>query len=196
MPSAIYKIYLTIPDVCWCCLWAPSNMLHIWGTCPHIIPFCDTILQLLTDLVSDTYLNLPKLTVLSLLPGSYKQIKKSLIRHFLTAAQSVIARCRHQTDPLTFGTWACEMIQIEYLENLIVWDDDQSDSHSLIWTVWNNFCYTFFFIFLFISLITTTDKTKQNNTSYTLNQNINIDSRSNHIAQQPSNHKQKIKIIK
>lgn len=34
--AVLYNIDLTIPDTG---LQAPGTMAHIWGTCPHILPF-------------------------------------------------------------------------------------------------------------------------------------------------------------
>lgn len=92
----------------------------------------------------DTFPNqsqLSYISILSLIPGSYKQIKKSLIRFFLSAACSVIARWR-QPNPPTLPAWACEMNPIEYLKYMVAWHEDKYDFHKLIWTVWNHFRYS------------------------------------------------------
>lgn len=126
----IHKIDPSISDTCWRCLRAPGTMIHIWGTCPRIIPFWDKILQLYDRLMGTKYPNEPHITVLSMLPGSYKLVKKSLIRHFLTAACSVIARHWRQAHTLSLADWACEIDRTENLEHMIAWDKNKSESTS------------------------------------------------------------------
>lgn len=93
-------------------------MLYIWGSCQGIDPFWDKILQLYD--MGDTYPNQPKMTILSMLSGSYKHIKKSLIRHFLKTAQSVIARSCCWPEPPSLAAWACELKNIEYMESMLL----------------------------------------------------------------------------
>lgn len=54
-------------------------------------------------------------SVLSMIPGSMKAIKKYILRHMLTAARTVIARkWRKMADP-SIEEWVCEMSEIQFL---------------------------------------------------------------------------------
>lgn len=54
-------------------------------------------------------------SVLSMIPGSMKAIKKYILRHMLTAARTVIARkWRKMADP-SIEEWVCEMSELQFL---------------------------------------------------------------------------------
>lgn len=67
---------------------------------------------------------------LSMKPGPYKQIKKSLIRYYITEVCSVIARHWHQAEALSLAEWACELNQIDCEERMIAWDDNITKSYN------------------------------------------------------------------
>lgn len=117
-------------------------MTHIWRTCPLITPFCNKILHLCYDLIGDKIVRSPLITLLSMMPGSYKQNLKSLLQHFLTSACTVIARASQKPQPLSFVDWACEMDSIGHLERLISWKTDKTVDYTLTWYVWNHFQYS------------------------------------------------------
>lgn len=54
--------------------------------------------------------------------------------------------------------WLNELVnKIELVEYMIAWDEDKSESHKLMWTVWSHFRYSS----EFDSFISTTVKLKQ-----------------------------------
>lgn len=69
---------------------AKGSLLHIWWECPPVYDFWDVIFQLYTRVTGVSVSNMPQVTLLYILPGSFKYIKKGLLRHWLTAARTII----------------------------------------------------------------------------------------------------------
>lgn len=89
-PMSLHHIYPDASDICCRCHSAKGSLLHFWWECPQIYEFLDWIMQLYTTVTRGIASNMPHTTLLSILPGSFKHIKRGLLKHWLTAARSVI----------------------------------------------------------------------------------------------------------
>lgn len=82
-PTSLQRIFPDALYNCWRCHSAKGSLLHIWWECPQICKFWDSIMQLYTIVTGEVIPNTPQITLLSILPGSYKNIKKGLLRHLV-----------------------------------------------------------------------------------------------------------------
>lgn len=135
-PLLLHQIYPNVSDLCWRCHSAKGSLLHIWWECPSVHNFWDMILQLHTRATGVTIPNTPQITLLSILPGSYKSIKKGLLRHWLTAARAVIPRHWRSAHAPSLTDWILEMDHIERMETLLSQELDTYEQCRQIWLPW------------------------------------------------------------
>lgn len=91
-PGFNYRIFATSLDICWRCCRVRSTFLHIWWNCDLICLFWTTIFQVYSDIRDESLTPSPTIDLLSILPGSVKSQKSSLLRFFLSAARQFIYR--------------------------------------------------------------------------------------------------------
>lgn len=96
-----------------------GSLLHIWWECPLIHDFWAQILRLYTTVTGAIAPNTLKTTLLSILPGSFKCIKKGLLRHWLTAVRSVIPHHWRSAQVHSVTEWVTEMDYIERIGSLL-----------------------------------------------------------------------------
>lgn len=91
-PVDMHRINVENEDICWRCRGARGTMSHIWYYCPRVQNFWREIFRVY---MAVTRINIPPdifISVLSMIPGTVKNIKKGILKHFLTAACTIIAR--------------------------------------------------------------------------------------------------------
>lgn len=116
-----------------------THLGHLSKTSPVLEKKHSKTLQLLDTLTRTKLPNKLLITVLSMLLGSYRQIKCNLSKHFNTAACSVIARhWRCMAVPL-MAEWACEMNNINHVDHMNTWDEDKSEFYNCTLTAWSYF---------------------------------------------------------
>lgn len=109
----------SILDTCWRCLQATVRMTPIWGTGWKIIPFWDKkIYAYMINWWEIKFPNEPQISMLSMLPGAYKQIIKRLLGHHLTAAHSVNRQVLAAGCGTLLSQWYCEMAWIDSVERM------------------------------------------------------------------------------
>lgn len=102
----LHQIYPNVSDLCWHCHSAKGSLLHNWWECPSVHDFWNMVLQFHTYATGVIVPNTPQITLLSLPPGSYKDIKKAPLGHWLTKAREVIPRhWRLVHAPPLIGLW-------------------------------------------------------------------------------------------
>lgn len=115
-PVDMHRINLDNEDTCWRCRGAKGTMSHIRYFCPGVQIFWKKIYKIY---LAVTGVNLQPdilVSVLSMIPGSVKSIKKGILKYFLTAARTVIARkWKNRTAP-SIDKWMSEISEMLSLE--------------------------------------------------------------------------------
>lgn len=96
-------------------------------------------MQLYTIVTGEVISNTPQITLLSILPGSYKNIKKGLLRHWVIAARLVILRHWRSTQSPSVNEWVVEMDHTEKMETLLAYELDILEKCRQIWVPWRAF---------------------------------------------------------
>lgn len=108
--TVLHRMYPNISDLYWHWHSAKGSLLHIWWECPSVHDFWSMVLQFYTQATGVIVPNMPQITLLSILPGSYKSVKKGLFRHWLTAARAVIPRYWRLVHAPPLIEWVMEML--------------------------------------------------------------------------------------
>lgn len=115
-PVDLRKINPDNGEECWRCLKAQGTKSHIWYYCSKIQPFWQKIFESYSVMTGiDVYPDI-QVAVLSMIPGSLKNIKKGLLKYFLTAARTIIARNWKSTNVPSMVDWEWEMVEMRALE--------------------------------------------------------------------------------
>lgn len=118
-PSTLQWINPALPDTCWRCLSSKGTLLDIWWECPPVRRFWQKILDLYCRLMATSITPPPEVTLLSMILGPLKSIKKDVLRHFLAAARTVLPRHWKSTNMPSLGEWAIEVDRINSLERML-----------------------------------------------------------------------------
>lgn len=74
-----------------------------------------------------------------MIPGSMKAIRKGILRHMLTAAQTVIARKWKKTVDPSIDEWVCEVSKMQSLELIIAAETGLKEQTLKTWQKWEEF---------------------------------------------------------
>lgn len=91
-PSRLTKFNPSTCDQCWRCCSAKGDLLHIFWTCPRLRKYCNTIFQILSDVLHQDLHPTPDLAVLNLTIESVPPPYRHIGTHILLAARLCIAR--------------------------------------------------------------------------------------------------------
>lgn len=138
--TLLHQIYPSVSGVCWCCHVAKSTLLHIWWECPPIHNVWELLLWFYTTVAGVTIPNSPQIPLLSMLPDTFKPIKKSILWHCLTAARRMIPCHWRMTRILSLVEWVIEMDHIKRMESLLARKLDTYELCHHIWLPWKMFC--------------------------------------------------------
>lgn len=112
----MHKINPENEDICWRCRVTKSTLSHICYFCLGVQTFWNKIYKIYP---AKTGINLQPnilVSVLSVIPGSVKNIKKDILKYFLTAARTTIARkWKNRTAP-SIDEWMSEMSEMRSME--------------------------------------------------------------------------------
>lgn len=119
-PVDMNKINSDNTDRCWRCEVAKGSMSHIWYFCPEIQAFWEKVFKIYrattgVKIQSDIYV-----AILSMIPGSIKNIKKGTLKYYITAARTVIARNWKNKKAPSIKEWECEMGVMRSLEERMI----------------------------------------------------------------------------
>lgn len=105
-------------DTCWRCNSATGTYKHIWWDCDVIRPFWTQIFQIYNEINDKPLTPSPVIALLSILPGTLKSQKHSLLKFFLSAARQLIPRHWKTTSPPSLIEWVAEIKDIMLMEEM------------------------------------------------------------------------------
>lgn len=97
-----------------------GTMSHIWYFCPGVQTFWNKIFEIYRVITGSNLQPDIFITVLSMIPGSIKSIKKGILKHFVTAARKIIARNWKSNLEPSIGEWECELGDMRSLEERMI----------------------------------------------------------------------------
>lgn len=136
-PTLLRRMYPSTSDCCWRCNAAPGTMLHIWWDCPPLLAFWNSIYALYNNLTGSNISVSPTSGLLTMLPGPISALKKGLLKHFLTAARTIIPRHWKSTTLPSRAEWLAELNSLMRMENLMAEDKGTTESFFRTWSVWS-----------------------------------------------------------
>ena len=92
VPTTLRIMFPSAPDSCWRCNSAIGTYRHIWWDCEVIRPFWNQIFQIYSDLYDKPLLPSPTIALLSILLGTFKFQKHTLLRFSLSTSRQLISR--------------------------------------------------------------------------------------------------------
>lgn len=137
-PTLLRRMYPSISDCCWRSNEAPGTMLHVLWDCPMLLPFWGNIFALYNSLTGSNVPVSPSSGLLSTLPGPISSLKKGLLKHFLTAARTVIPRHWKSSIPPSLEEWTVELNLRMRMENLMADDTGRTDVFIRTWSIWSD----------------------------------------------------------
>lgn len=138
-PVDMHRINPENEDVCWRCRGAKGTMSHIWYYCPGVQTFSGKIFKIYMEM---TGINLQPdilISVLLMIPGLVKSIKRGILKHFITAARTIIARkWKSKVEP-SIKEWECELGEMRSLEERMVLETGLKEQSAISWQSWREF---------------------------------------------------------
>ena len=133
-PVVLKRIFPETSDRCWRCGEEEGTMLHVFWTCPKLKDFWKMVRDTIKD-VLDIELGVNPATYLLLdLPMAMTKFKKSLLRHFLTAARACVPILWKSTSSPTRQQWIGRISEIQQMEKLTAGIREQEDSYRSVWS--------------------------------------------------------------
>ena len=139
VPSALRIMFPSTPDSCWRCNSAVGTYLHIWWDCEAIRPFWNQIFKIYSDIYSKPLLPSPTVALLSILPGTFKFQKHTLLRFCLSTSRQLISRHWRSPLPPSLAEWVTEMNGVMLMEELQAKALDSHAKFSFTWGLWREF---------------------------------------------------------
>lgn len=131
----MHKINPENEDICWRCWAAKGKLSHIWYFCPGVQTFWNKIYKIYLAVTGINIQPDVLVSVLSMIPGSVKSIKKGILKHFLTAARTSIARkWKNRTAP-SIDEWMCKMSEMRSLEERMMIEDGLKKQIMATWQI-------------------------------------------------------------
>lgn len=134
-PVSINWIYPDSLDAC-CAVTEREDYLHIWWGCDHIRPFWKRIFQICNEIYDKSLVPSPKTALLSILPGSVKSHKSSLLQFFLSAACQLISRFWKTDTTPPLNLWQDLINDTMFMEEMQARESDNWEKHNKLWGVW------------------------------------------------------------
>lgn len=135
-PKDLHRMNPTIEKECWRCQASLGTMSHIWYYCPKILPFWQKIFEIYRAMTGNEIYPDILITVLSMIPGSIKNIKRDSLKYFLTAARTCIARKWKSSITPSMMEWECEMAEMRALEERKVIEEGSNKQIKQIQATW------------------------------------------------------------
>lgn len=138
-PQILHRIYPQVSDTCWRCGNHTGDLMHIFWTCPKIIPFWTQIhatMQKFTGLVLDfkPALYLPHHILMAL-----KKYRKSIVRHLINAARAFILLLWKSPEPPAIKQWLMRVADSKVMENFSLLKKELTKSFHKQWFNWAEF---------------------------------------------------------
>lgn len=107
----------------------------------HLVGFWQLIFELYCKLMTIYIQPPPEVVLLSMIPESFRSVKKDILQHFLTSARTVIPRHWKSSTVPSLGEWAIALNSIRDLERILAREVGKEVQFSLTWTTWSMFRY-------------------------------------------------------
>lgn len=134
-PQKGKKLFHTASDTC-CCSKETGSFMHIWWRCPPILDYWDKITKWIKH-ITDTKIILNAVAcLLHINSFSISKYKKSLSRHLLTAAKTLITLHWKSTHTLTVKDWLDRVQYMYKMEKILVMKKENSTSFNELWHPW------------------------------------------------------------
>lgn len=138
-PVDMHKIKRENEEVCWRCQNAKGTMSDIWYYCLEVQICWSKIYNIQQAITGQSAQPDVFVSVLSMIPGSMKAIRKDILRYMLTAARTVIARKWNKTVDPSIEEWMCEMSKMQSMELMIVTETGLKKQTLKAWQKWEEF---------------------------------------------------------
>lgn len=132
-PARLHAWYPGTSEVCWRCGAEKGTMMHIWWECSHIRNFWDEVCSRI-HAITETELELsPECCLLHVSNYSLSRYKKSVVRHMLNAAKTIIPRHWKSTHTPTLAEWFSEIDSLYRMEETVAMAGERTDKFHKLW---------------------------------------------------------------
>lgn len=132
----------TTSDTCWRCGADVGNFLHIWWECPPLYVFWETVIKC-TKLITDSKIEFNAATCLiNVNELSISRYKKSLSRHLLLAAKTLIPLHWKTTHIPNIKDWLERINYIYKMEEIAAMKKENSTNFNHTWQPWLLFVHS------------------------------------------------------
>lgn len=141
-PARLHAWYPETSEACWRCGSEKGVMLHIWWNCPLIRAFWDGVCSRIHAITETEIVFSPECCLLHISNYSLSRYKKSVVRHMLNAANTIIPRHWKTTHTPTLAEWLSEVGSLYRMEETVAMTTERTDKFHKIWRAWFIFKYS------------------------------------------------------
>lgn len=132
----------TTSDTCWRCGVDTGSFMHIWWSCPPILDYWKNISEWIKH-ITDTKIKLNAAArLIHINSFTISKYKKSLTRHLLTAAKTLILLHWKTTHPPSVKDWLDRVQYLYRMEEILAMKKENSENFIKIWQPWLLFSYS------------------------------------------------------
>ena len=136
-PDVLHAIYPNTSDRCWRCQQDKGMLIHVYWSCPMIVPFWNSVQQLLGRLLDKTLPLTPKVYLLGLPPPNTPAPYRKLTRHILTAARCLVTLHWKRSVPPPPEALYARIKDVELMEKMTARMLDRLEAHDKVWELWH-----------------------------------------------------------
>lgn len=114
-------------------------MSHIWWDCRELRSFWQGVLSTIREVTGTQVPETAEATLLYMFSMPIHTYKRSLLRHLLQAAKTVIPRKWKTTDPPTVEDWHEEIELTRRMEELVASTPEDTERFINTWGSWDEF---------------------------------------------------------
>lgn len=141
-PAKLHAWYPEITDTCWRCGSGRGNMMHIWWDFPLLRNFWDNICTQIYTITKSKLKLMPECCLLNICNYSLSKYKKSVVRHMLNTAKSIIPKHWKNTQVPTVEEWLLAMDSIYKMEETATMASENTEKLRKLWRSWYIFRYS------------------------------------------------------
>lgn len=139
--TRLHAWYPDATDVFWGCGTDKGTMQHIWWDCPLLRGFWDEVCTQI-HAITETELNFTaECCLLHISNYSLSRYKKSVVRHMLNTAKTIIPRQWKSTHSPTITEWLSEVDSLYKMEETVAMASERTDKFHKLWKSWFTFKY-------------------------------------------------------
>lgn len=141
-PQVLHFMYPETSDCCWRCGRHPGDLLHLFWSCPKLLPFWTSVKRIMSKFTDREIPWDPAFFLLHHNNIHRKSYRRSILPHLLNAARCCIPRLWKSSSPPSIQMWLSRVAVIARMEDLIHTNRGCHEKYLKTWFYWREFTHT------------------------------------------------------